>query len=172
MGSWMGLPPPEATVDAATFSEAEYPVFCLRCGYELRGLPDSRCPECGQAFVRGRLLVDQYVRGKRPRTDWRYRLARRVGWATWGLYFAPTASILAFTVLWKTSEDKVLGFLVHQAGDWLVRGLWTLLGLQIAGVSCGFVSAMLLLMVTPPRSKCRAVRNALPKRRRQPDAGG
>ena len=28
----------------------ESPRFCRRCGYELRGLPTPRCPECGRAF--------------------------------------------------------------------------------------------------------------------------
>jgi hypothetical protein len=51
----------EAQVDPARFSEDEYPVFCRKCDYPLRGLPDGRCPECGTEFQRGRLLVEQYV---------------------------------------------------------------------------------------------------------------
>jgi hypothetical protein len=25
-------------------------MLCLGCGYDLRGLPENRCPECGRAF--------------------------------------------------------------------------------------------------------------------------
>ena len=52
---------PETQVDPARFSEDEYPVFCRKCDYALRGLPDGRCPECGTEFQRGRLLVEQYI---------------------------------------------------------------------------------------------------------------
>jgi len=27
------------------------PLFCLACGYDLRGMASGRCPECGHAFV-------------------------------------------------------------------------------------------------------------------------
>ena len=53
--------PRDARVDPTMFSEEEFPVCCNKCGYLLRGLPDGRCPECGDTFERGRLLVQQYV---------------------------------------------------------------------------------------------------------------
>jgi DNA-directed RNA polymerase subunit RPC12/RpoP len=28
------------------------PTHCLNCGYDLRGLPEPRCPECGEPFTR------------------------------------------------------------------------------------------------------------------------
>lgn len=51
----------ETRVDPALFSEDEFPIHCQKCDYALQGLPDGRCPECGTEFVRGRLLVQQYV---------------------------------------------------------------------------------------------------------------
>jgi hypothetical protein len=51
----------ETRVDPARFAENEFPVFCRKCDYALRGLPDGHCPECGTEFQRGRLLVEQYV---------------------------------------------------------------------------------------------------------------
>lgn len=27
------------------------PGICVRCGYDLRGLPEPRCPECGTPFI-------------------------------------------------------------------------------------------------------------------------
>lgn len=53
--------PPETRVDPDRFPEEEFPVVCPKCGYQLRGLASGRCPECGTAFERGRLLVQEYV---------------------------------------------------------------------------------------------------------------
>jgi len=51
----------KASVDPNPFPEEQFPLYCPKCGYLLRGLPDGRCPECGTSFERGRLLVEQYV---------------------------------------------------------------------------------------------------------------
>ena len=58
-----GLIPPEARADASQLPEDVFPVYCPRCRYDLRTLPDGPCPECGRPFDRGRLLVEQYVIG-------------------------------------------------------------------------------------------------------------
>jgi hypothetical protein len=34
---------------------SEYPPFCRKCGYSLRGLPEARCPECGTEFPSDRV---------------------------------------------------------------------------------------------------------------------
>ena len=46
--------PKNARVDPAVFPEEEFPIYCLKCGYLLRGLPDGPCPECGRSCYRKR----------------------------------------------------------------------------------------------------------------------
>jgi hypothetical protein len=84
----------ESRADPDLLPEDEFPVWCSKCGYELRGLAQPRCPECGSEFDRGRLLVDQYVwkRGLKP-TRLR-RLAGWVGWLSLGFSLMPTVVIL------------------------------------------------------------------------------
>jgi hypothetical protein len=53
--------PGDARVDPEHFPEEDFPVHCPRCEYLLRGLAEERCPECGEPFDRGRLLVLQYA---------------------------------------------------------------------------------------------------------------
>jgi len=53
--------PRDARVDPALFPDDEFPIFCRACEYDLRGLPDGPCPECGTPFERGRELVLSYV---------------------------------------------------------------------------------------------------------------
>lgn len=62
--------PPDARVDPARFPETEFPLTCPKCDYLLRGLKEERCPECGEPFDRGRLLVLEYAvwRSARQRT--------------------------------------------------------------------------------------------------------
>lgn len=89
--------PRDARVDPARFPVDEFPVYCLGCDYELRGLPDPRCPECGKEFDRGKLLVGQYVRG-RGRASWKQTWSWRV--TKWSLIAAVSAKVLAFAVYW------------------------------------------------------------------------
>lgn len=39
--------------------------ICVECGYDLRGLSESRCPECGAAFDAG-LLSSERESGRKP----------------------------------------------------------------------------------------------------------
>lgn len=56
-----GMLPRKGRVNPDLFPENDYPTWCLKCGYLLRGLKENRCPECGQEFDRGHLLVKEYV---------------------------------------------------------------------------------------------------------------
>lgn len=42
---------------------------CPRCRYDLAGLPDSKCPECGLPFTLRGLIADWELRRDRPRGD-------------------------------------------------------------------------------------------------------
>lgn len=72
--------PADTRVDPSLFPEDEFPVYCPSCDYLLRGLSDSRCPECGTPFDRGRLLVAQYV-VEQGRRQW----PQVSKWARWTL---------------------------------------------------------------------------------------
>jgi hypothetical protein len=48
--------------------------FCRRCGYDLHGLPNSRCPECGNSFDLGNPRTYR----KNPFSFWRNRWLRRI----------------------------------------------------------------------------------------------
>jgi len=59
-----------------------YSEFCSNCGYDLRGLPEPRCPECGTSFNDGgssrpksaelasgdvdQAVIEALIRGKQP----------------------------------------------------------------------------------------------------------
>lgn len=91
--------PRDARVDPTHFDAEGYPVWCPDCGYLLRGLPDGSCPECGTAFDRGRLLVQQYVRLQLPK---RHRARRWGRWLFWGGMtglFAMPGILLALWIL-------------------------------------------------------------------------
>jgi hypothetical protein len=53
-----------ATADTA--AELEMPLPCPLCGYDLRGLPEQRCPECGHAFNLLELRRAQQRAAERP----------------------------------------------------------------------------------------------------------
>lgn len=69
----------DARADVSRLSEDEFPIWCPKCDYLLRGLPDGRCPECGTEFERGRLLVQQYVH------QWSETLRRRTTSGKWAV---------------------------------------------------------------------------------------
>lgn len=57
-------------------------VTCIRCGYNLRGLPqDRQCPECGTAI--GRSLHGDFLRFRDP--DWVESLASGMNWIVAGI---------------------------------------------------------------------------------------
>lgn len=67
---------PRSRVDPVEFDPEAFPIHCLNCGYALVGQEQGRCPECGQTYERGQLLVRIYARHQRPRRS----LSRRCLW--------------------------------------------------------------------------------------------
>jgi hypothetical protein len=68
--------PHNARVDPALFPEEEFVIHCGKCGYNLRGLPDGPCPECGTPFERARELVLAYVHNPIGRIWWKTSCGR------------------------------------------------------------------------------------------------
>jgi len=150
---WLGVIPRGTQVDPACFPDDEYPVYCLQWGYALRGLPDGRCPECGREFARGHLLVEQYARFRRPKTDRYRRCTKRL------LFFSLAVNITVQLALFG------LALAVTLAPEWSYAhdlGPWFLAAIVIAavGLGAGLVAAGIEWAVGPPAEKRRAVQAA------------
>jgi hypothetical protein len=161
----LGALPPDARVDPDQFPPDEFPVYCMQCGYDLRGLVEPRCPECGQAFDRGRLLVDQYVRCRRPRSDRRYRAGSRLSWVGCALMILLLAGWHAGWLLvvlepgtglaWRTLVDAWPAALLFFAAGYITSGLMTV------------VAVVLKLGTLPPARKRRMVAKTLRQQRKR-----
>lgn len=126
-------------VDPALFPEDEFPVECLGCGYELRGLPDGRCPECGREFARGELLVSVYYFGESRRKRWIAILGAVCFWVALlvlGLYVLSLLIALVFLVFDPTPTLESVG-----RGGFRV---WSVVAvLTLAACSLGFSAAIM-----------------------------
>lgn len=159
-----GLPGPDARVDPAAFPEADFPVYCMRCGYELRGLAESRCPECGDPFDRGHLLLEQYIHCKRPRTDRRYRLAQRLGRAAMALILGALLVNVCGRAILKTWGDALLERLTISPYVYLLMAPFLL---KLLGSLCLGLHLLLWRFHLPSRTKRRAVLQAWQTERRR-----
>ena len=81
-------------------AEAELRLHCPRCGYNLRGLPDGKCPECGTPFER-----DTLARMDQPTVSMGAIRLFAVVWPVIYLVFiAPPATVVAL-VIWFFLEE-------------------------------------------------------------------
>ena len=97
-------------IDMREFPEALFPLECLACGYNLTGLTRCRCPECGTFFRRERLLLQNYVWGRR----FGNRIWRQLSWMMFALTML-CAWVLARILInggpnWETTAMVAVGF--------------------------------------------------------------
>lgn len=153
---------PEMRVDPTRFSEEEYPVYCVKCGYELRALTEPRCPECGTPFDRGRLLVERYVLERQPRSNRWYRLSVWLGRLAW-IVFALCVGIWAALVGPHLLGDGINP--LHYAITFLAFLIVLVLGFPL------FVVAAVLWWISSPRHGEKRLRVADALFRRRPSPG-
>ncbi len=149
--------PRDARVDPAEFPEDEFPVYCPKCHYLLRGLPDGRCPECGDPFDRGRLLITQYAFNWQIHPELRslkyVTVAFTVGL---GIYWIGTAKLIQW--YWEATMQSSVGDFetVSRRVVWLVIARFVL-----------FTLGLLLMMWLYRRSKAGVAERAIKRKRRQ-----
>jgi len=136
--------PPHAWVNPGSFSEEEFPLYCVQCDYLLRGLSGTRCPECGHHFDRGRLLVEQYVT-EPLRRDWDNQ---RIG--RWAVRFA--AAGLGVLGLWCAGNYAFYRFglklplFQHNPNNPKAAQLW-IDRLEILSAMVWYVQVLILVML-------------------------
>lgn len=154
----LGVIPRGTQVDPACFPDDEYPVYCLQCGYALRGLPDGRCPECGNEFARGHLLVEQYARFRRPKTDRYRRITRSLLVFSFTVQLVTTLGMLSLWVaVMLALPERIFEVLfAHDLRPWFLAVCVTV----AVGLGAGLVAAGIEWAVGPPAEKRRAVQAA------------
>ncbi|MBU0641471.1 MAG: hypothetical protein KKB50_21635 [Planctomycetes bacterium] len=139
--------PKGAEVDPARFPEDEFPVYCPKCSYTLHGLPDDRCPECGEPFQRGALLVRQYIHDIWPRPN-RWGTAERVCWIAMWTSLGIMAIVLGASYMvskdrWPAAVcPRLVSFVLGDLGSW---AMWVLRNV-------GWVAGGVLLVLTIVRT--------------------
>jgi hypothetical protein len=147
--------PPTAAVAAGDVGDAgraeDTGLRCPRCEYNLTGLVEDRCPECGEAFDRAELRARAAGRPA-PIPYWDERDRIGVVRAFWRLSvmvcFRPGALARGFP--WRYRSDSLIAywFAVRLAAV-LIGGTWFLLSMPFSGpwVPSDLVLAPLLLSV-------------------------
>jgi hypothetical protein len=157
----MGALPQGVHVDPEAFPEETYPVHCLQCGYALRGLPDGRCPECGEAFERGHLLVELYARGRLPGP--RGRTIRRLQNVASGIGALFPLSLLACGLALAWDQERTARFLARTSPVLLCSPLIAV----VCGMVAGWVIMIVEITLLPPRNRRQTVRDAARRRARE-----
>lgn len=156
--------PRGATVDPTLFPEDDYPVYCTKCGYSLRGLSDGKCPECGTQFERGQLLVWTYA-VTLNQAIWRNTRARK-----WCLRFFVAAITLFFLPDLYSACMTYFGNSSTVAPLSSPRERFVVLVVTLAAFLFNIVVIIIAIKAYPwrHRKRCRAILAAI----KQANAGG
>lgn len=114
--------------------------FCPNCGYDLCGLPEDRCPECGQRFDRSTLPIVEEGSAQPERSLWPLQAAA-IGLAFVHYGLGSSAANTVFQLAW-------LGLM------WLLAAAWVILRwgeLSRPGRAPGLLWLLIPCMGTPTR---------------------
>jgi len=155
--------PRDASVDPTLFPEQEYPVYCSKCTYLLRGLPDGKCPECGTSFERGKLLVRTYVSAWSGAL-WRDSAARKWFWWLLATGIAlPFLASLGFVCMKYFGSFNSPNPPSSAALDSAFRLVYALLGVMFVGPVLQLVALAIVVKAYPRGSwkRRRAIIDAI-----------
>ena len=143
-------PPTKATSDP----QAEANFFCLGCHYNLRGLKDPRCPECGRPFDPDNPETYYLGRKGRPMGAIAQRWCRRPG-----LTVPIVSGVLSASTLWVGTwplgiNEEVLTILAVVWGGlliwWFLR-CWPFIVVAEMYRAPGWIYTGRKCWLTPPR---------------------
>ncbi len=101
-------------------------LHCPKCCYDLTGLSENRCPECGEAFDPGALMREQSIR--RPRW-WAVLIAVLICAYAPFVFWIPFQHQDVWLWLWPIMPGFYFGFLLHprEPLEFIVMGAATLI---------------------------------------------
>lgn len=111
----------------------EFQPTCVDCGYDLNGIPDGRCPECGVRFSRKGLLrrFQEERRAAKERSEARFKRFRTfagliaiygtVGFFTCASSVIPFENVWVFSILLAAIAVAAVAYCAWMDRAWMVR---------------------------------------------------
>ncbi len=146
--------PKRTSVNPEDFPDADFPIICLECGYSLKTLADGNCPECGQPFVRGELLVEIYARSRLPRRSGLRSFSKAFFLIGLVLFFFWFLIVIGLDILLRSYSDLFFFVISHK------YFLACLTAIGLGGFSLFFAGMLLPTIALPSASKRKLVRDA------------
>jgi hypothetical protein len=117
----MDMPPGSIPIQLDAAGHLDADLKCIRCGYNLRGLPaNGACPECGTAV--GRSFLGDLLQFSPP--EWVDQLAGGMNWILVGVVVSIVVSLLGGLLGGRRGADPVHQYLLHALGFISVIGYW------------------------------------------------